>query len=100
MQLRFSNYGTASFDQTPWEPTGNATNALTEVTDNTNDTRYYQPPARNWGYDLGLQYNPPTPVTRRGETNLKAGGQLYQEPKADDPYICLLRSQLTNFACE
>ncbi|WP_026098825.1 hormogonium polysaccharide biosynthesis protein HpsA [Kamptonema formosum] len=83
IQLNFSNYATAPWDQDAWEPGSNSTG--------TQNIKYYTAPLRNWGYDVGLQYAPAGPVARRMVMPAPDRSELYREPKADDPYICLLR---------
>jgi hypothetical protein len=84
IQLNFSNYATAPWDQDAWEPGNNSATG-------TQNIKYYTAPRRNWGYDVGLQYAPAGPVSRRMVTPAPERSEFYREPKADDPYICLLR---------
>jgi len=90
MQLSFSNYATAPFDQDSWEP-GN--NPLT-----VEHIRYYGPPTRRWGYDVALQYAPATPVAVRMAELTRARDEFYRELSATDPYVCTLRRAI-NFPC-
>lgn len=89
MQLYYSNYGTAPFDQTPWEP-GDGMGGI--------NFAYYQPPQRIWGYDLGLQYLPAGPATSRMIIPNTSRNEFYREPPADDDYICKLREAI-GFDC-
>lgn len=91
IQLNFSNYATGPFSQYAWEPT-TATDA------GKNPYNYYQPPNRNWGYDVGLQYAPAGPVSERMIVPNAKRDEFYREPKADDPYICKLRKEI-GFPC-
>jgi len=83
IQLNFSTYATAPFDQDSWEPGAAAQNA--EL------IQYYGAPNRRWGYDVGLQYSPAGPVASRFITPSNNRSEFYREPGIDDPYICLLR---------
>ncbi|MCT7970464.1 hormogonium polysaccharide biosynthesis protein HpsA [Laspinema olomoucense] len=87
IQLNFSNYATGPFSQNAWEPT--QTPAA-----NVNPFNYYQPPNRNWGYDVGLQYAPAGPISSRMIVPNSKRDEFYREPEADDPYICKLREAL------
>jgi hypothetical protein len=84
LQLNFSTYGTAPFDQDAWEP-----NQLPDP--NAVATNYTFAPNRRWGYDVALQYNPPGPVTERFLSAGSPRSEFYQELAADDPYIENLR---------
>ncbi len=79
LQLNFSNYATGPFDQDAWEP-GSAPLPREDI-------RYYQPPTRVWGYDVGLQYAPAGPIAQRFVTSRAVRSEFYNEPPADDPYI-------------
>lgn len=83
MQLNFSTSATAPFDQDSWEP-GAAAN-------NNEQIKYYGPPVRNWGYDVGLQYAPAGPVARRFVTLSNTRSEFYRELPVDDEYIKNLR---------
>ncbi len=85
IQLNFSNYATGPFTPNAWEPTQNPTG---------NHFNYYQPPNRNWGYDVGLQYAPAGPISSRMIVPNSKRDEFYREPNADDPYICKLRDAL------
>ncbi|MFB2937279.1 hormogonium polysaccharide biosynthesis protein HpsA [Aerosakkonemataceae cyanobacterium BLCC-F154] len=85
-QLNFSTYATAPFELDSWEPTEKP---------KTGEYRwYYEPPTRVWGYDVGLQYVAAAPLSKRLDPSGKARSEFYEEPKANDPYICLLRRQV------
>ncbi|MEW6498818.1 MAG: hypothetical protein AB1589_40910, partial [Cyanobacteriota bacterium] len=63
VQLNFSNYATAPYDQEGWEPqnsseisSAEALNYYVKGGDSGQDTR--SAPTRRWGYDVGLQYQP------------------------------------------
>ncbi|HEY9735470.1 MAG TPA: hypothetical protein V6D06_04280, partial [Trichocoleus sp.] len=83
LQLDFSTAATGPFDQDAWE------RAERPVSDEF--IFYYQPPERRWGYDVGLQYVPPAPVSRRFITYGLPRSEYYREVAVDDPYNNLLR---------
>lgn len=82
LQLNFSNYATAPFEQDAWEmdedPTGDQA------------IKYYGPPTRRWGYDVALQYAPAGPIASRFVTATAIRSEFYSEPPADDPYMVQL----------
>ncbi|NJO74715.1 MAG: hypothetical protein HC833_13700 [Leptolyngbyaceae cyanobacterium RM1_406_9] len=80
LQLNFSNYATAPFDQDAFE-VGTAPSPTNEL------IRYYEPPKRVWGYDVGLQYAPAGPLAQRFVTFDSIRSEFYNEPPANDPYI-------------
>ncbi|MEB3356518.1 MAG: hormogonium polysaccharide biosynthesis protein HpsA [Synechococcales bacterium] len=82
LQLNFSNYATAPFDQDAWETNTN--------TSNPELIRYYSPPARRWGYDVGLQYAPAGPIAERFISSESVRSEFYSEPPADDEYMVML----------
>lgn len=79
IQLSFSNYATAPFDQDAWEPssTSNAAELIP----------YYGPPNRFWGYDVGLQIAPAGPLARRFVNTQAIRSEFYDEPPSNDQYI-------------
>jgi hypothetical protein len=81
LQLNFSSYGSSPFDQENWQIDSPA------PTTNQEWIRYYRPPNRRWGYDVGLQYAPPGPVAERFQFAENTRSEFYSEPPADDPYI-------------
>jgi hypothetical protein len=83
LQLNFSNYATGAFDQDSWEP------GLTSETDSA--INHYQPPDRNFGYDVALQYSPAGPISQRFSTRSNLRSEFYRELAIDDPYIENLR---------
>ncbi|MBF2072546.1 MAG: hypothetical protein IGS50_02105 [Synechococcales cyanobacterium C42_A2020_086] len=85
LQLTFSTYGTAPFDQEAWEP--NAPAPTTGSGGANQWIRYYGPPRRRWGYDVGLQYAPAGPVAQRFQFAEDIRSEFYSEPPANDPYI-------------
>jgi hypothetical protein len=87
IQLNFSNYATAAYDQEAWEPEANPTTLTDDEA-----IRYYSPPTRAWGYDVGLQYAPAAPITRRFSNPGSFRSEFYTEPEANDPYMCKLRN--------
>lgn len=87
LQLNFSTYATAPFDQEQWQPD------LPAPTLGSGDKEwlaYYGAPDRRWGFDVGLKYAPPGPVAERFRSPEPTRSEFYDEPPADDPYICLL----------
>jgi hypothetical protein len=92
MQLNFSNYATGPFEQKAWEP-GDAPQPDGDQ-DDPASIRYYWPPKRRWGYDVGLQYAPAGPAAQRLVSSSSSRSEFYQDLKADDPYICRLRRGL------
>ncbi|WP_143598048.1 hormogonium polysaccharide biosynthesis protein HpsA [Tolypothrix sp. NIES-4075] len=84
IQLRFSTQATGSFDQDAWEP-GQAASAADE------NTWYFKPPDRRWGYDVALQYQTAGPVARRFATPGTTRTEVYRELPLDDPYVMKLR---------
>ncbi|MEL6222594.1 MAG: hormogonium polysaccharide biosynthesis protein HpsA [Cyanobacteria bacterium J06627_8] len=87
IQLDFSNYATAPYDQEVWEPIANPTTLTDDEL-----IRYYSPPTRAWGYDVGLQYVPAAPITRRFSNPGSFRSEFYTEPEANDAYVCTLRN--------
>jgi hypothetical protein len=94
LQLNFSAYATAPFDQENWQ----ITDPVPSPGAGDNEwIRYYSPPNRVWGYDVGLQYAPAGPVARRFRFSQPTRSEFYSEPAASDPYIRnLCRSISTN----
>ncbi|MBW4679828.1 MAG: hormogonium polysaccharide biosynthesis protein HpsA [Microcoleus vaginatus WJT46-NPBG5] len=91
IQLNFSNYATAPYDQDAWEPslrpgTNERINYYIQST-----TKPLKAPTRKWGYDVGLQFQSAGPVAKRMVTPASERSEFYREPPADDPYICKLR---------
>lgn len=83
IQLNFSTTNTAPFEQEALEP-GQTPVAAEQI-------RYYAPPPRRWGYDVGLLYVPPAPAARRFVTIGSPRSEYYRELPANDPYIVNLR---------
>ncbi|MEB3211350.1 MAG: hormogonium polysaccharide biosynthesis protein HpsA [Leptolyngbyaceae bacterium] len=93
LQLQFSRYATAPFSQNSWEsgspPTGGE------------QIKYYSPPNRRWGYDVGLQYAPAGPLASRFVSiSTTPRSEFYSEPPADDPYLLLLCEQISDEPCQ
>ncbi len=86
IQLKFSNYATAPWDQDAFENLG--TNG---DPDSGETLPYYNAPNRRWGYDVALQYQPPGPVAQRFTTLSSTRSEFYKELPVDDPYIKKLR---------
>lgn len=89
VQLNFSTYDTAPFDQETWEP-GNNPDLEGEY------IPYYSPPDRRWGYDVALQYSPAGPVAARFVSSGSPRNEFYKQLSADDPYTKLLRCATVN----
>lgn len=120
IQLNFSNYATSPFERDAWEPRSIGNNAEettmqgancsggnpcqpvagTSTANRSNHVNilFYNAPNRDWGYDVGLQYMPSGPVSKRLVIPDAPRSEFYREPKADDPYICQLRKAI-NFPC-
>ncbi|GAB4439848.1 MAG: hypothetical protein OHK0035_30300 [Cyanobacteria bacterium J069] len=79
LQLSFSQQATAPFDQDAWEV---GTNPVANEA-----IRYYVPPLRRWGYDVGLQLAPAGPIAQRFVTVRSIRSEFYSEPPANDAYI-------------
>jgi len=85
IQLNYSNYATAPFDQDAWEPTG------TQASTGTEYINYYVPPNRIWGYDVALQYISPGAAARRYTVPNPERSEYYRTVQINDPYIYNLR---------
>ena len=90
LQLDFSHYATAPYDAEPWDPNPN-TSASNNTTSDDEFIRHYAPPNRRWGYDVGLQFVQPGPISKRLLQPAVARNEYYSEPELDDPYIENLR---------
>jgi hypothetical protein len=90
VQLNFSTYATAPYDQQQIEASQPApttgSNAANEW------IAYYRAPDRRWGFDVALKYAPPGPVAERFRSPDATRSEFYNEPPANDPYIQLLRA--------
>lgn len=87
IQLNFSTYATAPYDQDAFEPT--------TVNPSSSEMAFHQrPPNRLWGYDVALQYAPAGPLSKRFITGQTPRSEFYEEPKANDGYICNLRKAI------
>jgi hypothetical protein len=84
LQLNYSTYAVAPFDQQNWQSTDLPP---TPGAGNNEWIRYYGAPVRRWGYDVGLLKAPPGPVARRFAFSLPTRSEFYSEPAATDPYI-------------
>jgi hypothetical protein len=92
LQLSFSTYATAPFDQDRWEVSTTAPSGAELIT-------YYSPPQRRWGYDVGIQYAAAGPVAQRFEFSEPIRNEFYTEPPASDPYIRNLCRQIPGASC-
>jgi hypothetical protein len=79
LQLSFDNYSTAPYELEAWEP-GHTTSTDANI-------RYYVPPTRSWGYDVGLQFSPAGPAAARFVTASSTRNEFYIEPPVNDPYM-------------
>ncbi|MCT7948580.1 hormogonium polysaccharide biosynthesis protein HpsA [Ancylothrix sp. C2] len=98
LQLNFSNYATAPYDQDAWEP------GMVPILGGNSSSqelyKYYRVPSRNWGYDVALQISSAGPIARRMVIPSLERSEFYREPPADDPYICKLRKVVeTGITC-
>lgn len=96
LQLNFSSYAVAPFDQDVWEPTTGSTGSGGAGEGDTGNEliQYYGAPDRRWGYDVALQYAAPGPVAERFKATVSTRSEFYTEPAADDPYIKNLCKQV------
>jgi hypothetical protein len=83
IQLTFSSAATAPLDQDGWD--------YGQKRDAGSFFEYYVQPARRWGFDVGLQYLPPAPISLRFSTPGNIRSEFYRELPVDDDYIGLLR---------
>jgi type II secretory pathway pseudopilin PulG len=83
VQLNFSTYATAPWDQEAWEPG--------ETPPTGENIGYYSPPNRRWGYDVALQYVRPGPIANRFVSVGSPRNEFYKQIPADDPYSRQLR---------
>ncbi|MBW4466038.1 MAG: hormogonium polysaccharide biosynthesis protein HpsA [Pegethrix bostrychoides GSE-TBD4-15B] len=84
LQLNFSSYGTAPFDQENWQV---GSPAPVAGSGNNEWISYYAPPNRRWGYDPALKYGKTSPVAARFQFSENTRSEFYSEPAANDPYI-------------
>lgn len=82
LQLNFRTTSTGPYDQDAWE--------ADEKPRPGEDVFYYRPPSRQWGYDPALQLLPAGAIASRFTTVGNNRSEFYDEPPADDPYICRL----------
>ena len=90
LQLNFSNYGTAPYDQEAWEP------GQTPIEGDDLIDYFGFAPDRLWGYDVALLLAPASPAASRFTTPSSVRNEFYEEPKANDPYIKDLCTALKN----
>jgi hypothetical protein len=98
LQLNFSNYATGPFDQDAFE-VGSATLPDNPPGAGGEVIKYYDPPTRVWGYDVGLQYAPAGPIAQRFVTFASIRSEFYDEPPANDPYISNLCRAINAARC-
>ncbi len=82
LQLNFRTTSTGPYDPDAWE--ADEKPVFDEAID------YYRPPDRRWGYDPALQLLPAGAIASRFTTVGNNRSEFYDEPPADDPYICRL----------
>lgn len=97
LQINFSTSATGPFDQDAWEP-GTAPSVPSGAGEAA-IIKYYDPPSRLWGYDVGLQYAPAGPVSRRFTPQETRRSEFYNEPQANDPYIRQLCLTIPDATC-
>ncbi len=88
LQLSFSNYATAPFQMVALDL--DSSGALTppfETSGNAENIDYYDPPVRQWGYDVALQLAPAGPAASRFVLVKTPRNEFYSEPQINDPYI-------------
>lgn len=90
LQLNFSNYATAPFEQDAWEPGTNPTSD--------ENIQYYWAPNRAWGYDTALQLAPAGPAARRFITASRNRNEYYTEVSASDAFMKQLCTAFNNTA--
>ena len=83
LQLNFSTSATAPFDIDAWNPGDTPIDAERIL--------YYSPPARRWGYDVGLQFAPAGPIAERFVAIGRPRSEHYRELPIEDPYVTNLR---------
>lgn len=86
LQLNFSNQATGPYDHDAWEVGVTPTSA--------ESIAYYRPPNRRWGYDVGIQYAPASPIAVRFSPPEFTRSEFYSEPPANDPYMRNLCKQI------
>ncbi|MEN8444449.1 MAG: hypothetical protein ABG776_05485 [Cyanobacteria bacterium J06555_13] len=97
-QLNFSSQAVAQFDQDSWEPgmpAQSGSNTQNQIVDasgvKTGSQKFngffYGAADRVWGYDVGFQYTPAGPISRRFVRLDRPRSEFYRELPIDDPYI-------------
>ena len=91
-QLNFSSQAVAPFDQDAWEPgtaskSGNPTGEIGSTGNQNESNFFYGSAKRIWGYDVGFQYTPAGPISRRFFRLERPRSEFYRELPVDDPYI-------------
>ncbi len=89
LQINFSVYGTAPFDQDVWNISRLSADKDLDSSDTTS-LAYYGAPLRKWGYDVALQYQPAAPISERFITVGTPRNEFYLERSTDDPYNQIL----------
>lgn len=92
IQLNYSTQATAPFDQDSWARLNNTTPG----TQNAEPIAYYGPPRRRWGYDVGVQFAPISPVAARFDIPTNDRDEFVRDLPADDPYARVVRCALQN----
>jgi len=94
LQLNFSNYATAPYDQEVWEP--NASKSITPTESQDMIGYFGIAPDRLWGYDVALKLVPASPAASRFTTPSTERNEFYEEPKVNDPYMQRLCGALSS----
>ncbi len=89
LQINFSVYGTAPFDQDVWNISRLSADKDLDSS-NTTSLAYYGAPLRKWGYDVALQYQPAAPISERFITVGTPRNEFYLEKPTEDPYNQIL----------
>ncbi len=90
LQINFSVYGTAPFDQDVWNISRLIKNPEHLKSSDITYRTYYRAPIRVWGYDVALQYQPAAPISKRFITINTPRNEFYSEKPANDPYNQIL----------
>ncbi len=93
IQLNFSKYATAPFDQDRWPTSAILSGANIPPGDlnlRVERINYYMPPNRDWGYDVALQYVRSAPVSERFDIPDDTRDDYLVDLDLEDPYINVL----------
>ena len=89
LQLSFSNYATAPYQMVALDldSSGTLTPPFEGTGSKEQNIGYYEPPLRQWGYDVALQLAPAGPAASRFVLLKTPRNEFYTEPQINDPYI-------------